>query len=60
MVPLAVALAVILTALSATAAFIALAVILVICAVGLAAMRVQYLKENPPDPELIRKPFWKF
>ena len=59
-VPLTVAVAVVLTAISATVAAIALVVILVICLVGLAAMRAQYLTSHPPDPELVRKPFWKF
>lgn len=58
-VPVVVALVVVLFAISNTVATIALGVILVICLVGLAAMRVQYLKDHPPDPELVRKPFWK-
>ena len=59
-VPLALALAVVLAAASTTLAVIALVVVLVICLLGLAAMRVQYLKNHPPDPELVHKPFWKF
>lgn len=59
-VPLVVAVVVVLFAISSTVAMIAVAVILVICLVGLARMRVQYLKNHPPDPELVRKPFWKF
>ena len=58
-VPVVVALVVVLFAISNTVATIALGVILVICLLGLAAMRVQYLKDHPPDPELVRKPFWK-
>ena len=23
-------------------------------------LRLQYLKKNPPDPELTHKPFWRF
>ncbi len=59
-VPLVVAVVVVLFAISTTVATIALVLTLVICLVGLAAMRVQYLKNHPPDPELVRKPFWKF
>jgi hypothetical protein len=59
-VPLALAAAVVLAVISTTVAVIALVVILLICLGGLAAMRVQYLKNQPPDPELVHKPFWKF
>jgi hypothetical protein len=59
-VPLALAAAVVLAVISTTVAVIALVVILLICLVGLAAMRVQHLKNHPPDPELVHKPFWKF
>lgn len=58
-VPLVVAVVVVLFAISNTVATIVIGVILVICLVGLAAMRVQYLKDHPPDPELVHKPFWK-
>lgn len=59
LVPLVVAVVVVLFAISNTVATIVIGVILVICLVGLAAMRVQYLKDHPPDPELVHKPFWK-
>jgi hypothetical protein len=59
-VPLVVAGLVVLFAISSTVATIGLLVILVICLAGLVAMRAQYLKNHPPDPELVRKPFWKF
>jgi hypothetical protein len=59
-VPLAVAAVVVLDAISSIAATIALALLAVASFVGLAAMRVQHLKDHPPDPELARKPFWRF
>mgnify|MGYP001351685620 CR=1 FL=1 len=59
-VPLAVAVVVVLFAISTTVATIAVVVIVVICLAGLAKLRVQYLKNHPPDPGLVRKPFWKF
>jgi hypothetical protein len=59
-VPLVLGVVVVLFAISTTVATIGLVVILVVCVVGLARMRVQYLKDHSPDPELARKPFWKF
>jgi hypothetical protein len=59
-VPLVVVVVVVLLATSTTVATIALVVVLVMCLVGLAKMRLQYLKDPPPDAELVRKPFWKF
>jgi hypothetical protein len=50
----------VLFAISSTVATVAALLILLVCLVGLAAMRVEYLKNHPPDPELERKPFWKF
>lgn len=55
--PVALALTVMITAISVTAAaadFVAL------CLVGLAALRARHLKTHPPDPELVHKPFWRF
>lgn len=60
LVPLVVAVVVVLAAISTTVATIGLVVLLVICLVVIAAMRMQYVKDHPPDPELVRKPFWKF
>lgn len=60
MVPLVLVVGLVLFAISSTVATIAALLILVVCLVGLAAMRVEYLKNHPPDPELERKPFWKF
>lgn len=59
-VPLSVAVVAVLFAISSTVAAIGLAVIVVICLVSLAAMRMRHLESHPPDPELVRKPFWKF
>jgi hypothetical protein len=59
-VPLVLAVVVVLFAISSTVATIGLAVILVVCVVGLARMRVQYLKDHSLDPELVSKPLWKF
>jgi ABC-type sugar transport system permease subunit len=59
-VPLVVVAVVVLFATSTTVATIALVVFVVVCLLGLARMRVQYLKDPPPDPELVRKPFWRF
>jgi uncharacterized membrane protein len=60
MVPLVVVLVVVLFAISSIVATIAAVVIMVVCLAGLAAMRMQYLKNRPPDTELVQKPFWKF
>jgi 1-acyl-sn-glycerol-3-phosphate acyltransferase len=59
LVPLAVALVAVLFAISPTVAAIAGVLILVICLVSLVRLRVQYLENHPPDPELVHKPFWK-
>jgi hypothetical protein len=59
-VPLVVAVMVVLFAISSVVATIALVLIFLGCLVCLAAIRVQYLKNHPPDTELVRKPFWKF
>jgi hypothetical protein len=59
-VPVAMAVAVMLTAASSIVADVVLVVIGVVCLAGLAALRVRYLEEHPPDPELVHKPFWKF
>ena len=59
LVPLVVAVVVVLFAISGTVATIVIGVILAVCLVCLGAMRVQYLKDHPPDPELVHKPFWK-
>jgi hypothetical protein len=59
-VPVAMAVAVMLTATSSIVAEVVLVVVVVVCLAGLAALRVRYLKEHPPDPELVHKPFWKF
>jgi ABC-type sugar transport system permease subunit len=60
LVPLVVAVVAVRFAISTTVAAIAGVLILVICLVGLVRLRVQYLKNHPLDPELVRKPFWKF
>jgi hypothetical protein len=60
MVPLAVVVLVVLLATSSTVGTIAFLVIVVACFSGLVGVRVQYLKNHPPDPELVHKPFWKF
>lgn len=57
LLPVALALAVVIAAISTAAAAVVFAGI---CFVGLTAMRVRYLKTHPPDPELVRKPFWRF
>jgi FtsH-binding integral membrane protein len=59
LVPVVVAVVVGLFAISNTVATIALSLLLVILLGGLVAMRLQYLKDHPPDPELVHKPFWK-
>jgi hypothetical protein len=56
-VPFVLVLAVVAFALGGDIALLAVSVIVL---VGLAAMRMRYLKDHPPDPELVSKPFWKF
>jgi len=60
LLPLVLVVVVVPFAISATGGAIALPAIFVIVLGGLAAMRVRYLKNQPPDPELVSKPFWKF
>jgi hypothetical protein len=56
-VPLAMAAAVILVAMSTMVGVIAL---VVLTYAVLISLRLRYLKRHPPEPELARKPFWKF
>jgi hypothetical protein len=58
--PLVLVVVVVLFGISGTVATVVAVVLLVICVGGLLRMRVQDLKSHPPDPELARKPFWKF
>jgi Domain of unknown function (DUF1707) len=55
--PLAFAVTVMLSAISPIGAGVAL---VVVCFVGLPAVRKLYLKDHPPEPELVSKPFWQF
>lgn len=55
--PLAFAVTVTLSALSPIGAGVAL---VVVCFVGLPAVRKLYLAHHPPEPELVTKPFWQF
>jgi hypothetical protein len=56
-VPLVLVLAVVAFAIGGEIALLAVSVIVL---AGLAAVRLRYLKDHPPDPELVSKPFWKF
>jgi hypothetical protein len=51
-VPLALVVIVMLVAISIVAAAVALAVVCLV--------RGWYLKDHPPQAELVKKPFWKF
>ena len=55
--PLTLAVTVMLSAISPIGAGVAL---VVVCFVGLPAVRKLYLKDHPPEPELVSKPFWQF
>ena len=55
--PLTLAVTVMLSAISPIGAGVAL---VAVCFVGLPAVRKLYLKDHPPHPELVSKPFWQF
>jgi hypothetical protein len=51
---------VVIVVVTATLGMIGATVLLVLLVSGLVTMRVRYLKDHPPEPELETKPFWKF
>jgi hypothetical protein len=55
--PLCLAVTVMLSAISPIGAGVAL---VVVCFVGLPAVRKLYLEDHPPEPELVSTPFWQF
>jgi hypothetical protein len=57
LIPLALAVGVIATAISTLAGVI---VFTAACSIALPALRLRYLKRHPPRAELVKKPFWKF
>ena len=57
LIPLALAVGVIATAISAVVGVILLTAV---CFTALPALRLRYLKRHPPPTELVKKPFWRF
>jgi hypothetical protein len=46
--------------LGVTGSTVGTGLLVVVVAGGLIRLRLRDLKMHPPDPELVRKPFWKF
>jgi len=59
LMPIGVVLAIVLLSISTVAAFAFLTILGALSVAALVSARIQYLKRHPPDPELVRKPFWK-
>jgi hypothetical protein len=59
LMPIGAVLAIVLLSISTVVGFAFLAILGALSAAALVSARIQYLRSHPPDPELVRKPFWK-